>query len=252
MKRKLLLSLALAFGATTLTMAQSKSTGDMTFVTGLTANLTLNNTTSEATLVLSGPTDRWFAYKLGSFTAAMSSGVDGVYWDGTTLKDANGGNLNQDATQNWTVLTNTVAGATRTITAKRAFSTGDANDYTIVYANTNIDIAGAFADSSGDYVLSGHGGNRAKFVDVTFTTLGLDGHEIKDFVVYPNPTKNSFSIQTQEELSSIIVYNNIGNVVGTIKPSTGSYDISFLSNGVYFIEIQAISGKKSYEKIVKE
>jgi hypothetical protein len=252
MKRKLLLSLALAFGATTLTMAQSKSTGDRTFVTGLTANLTLNNTTSEATLVLSGPTDRWFAFKLGSFTAAMSSGVDGVYWDGTTLKDANGGNLNEDATQNWTVLTNIVAGATRTITAKRAFSTGDASDYTIVYANANIDIAGAFADSAGDYVLASHGGNRAKFVDATFTVLGLDGKEIKDFVVHPNPTKNSFSIQTQEELSSIIVYNNIGKVVGTIKPSTGSYDISFLSNGIYFLEIQAISGKKSYEKIVKK
>ena len=255
MKRKLLLSLALAFGATTLTMAQSKSTGDRTFVTGLTANLTLNNNLSEATLVLSGPTDRWFAFKLGSFTAAMSSGVDGVYWNGTTLKDANGANLNEDATQNWLILTNTVSGATRTITAKRAFSTGDASDYPIVYANADIDIAGAFADSSGDYVLSGHGSNRAKFVNTTFTTLGAEDFSLNSSVIFPNPSNGEFSISAKTILNKVNIYSQTGALVKTIEVMNNSDEaevkVNGLTSGIYFIELLNDS-EKSWKKIIVE
>jgi hypothetical protein len=257
MRRKLLLSLALAFGATTLTMAQSKSTGVINLTSNMTANFTLNNTTSKVTLVLTGPSDRWFALGLDVVQFFnMSSGDVVVY--STSLTDRNfvgtQGAPADDASQDWTTVSNNENTTTgiRTLTLERALTNSDTNDFQLPYASTNsINLAWA-RSSTATTILANHGGANRGFATGTFTTLGLDGHEIKDFVVYPNPTKNSFSIQTQEELSSIIVYNNFGKVLGTIKPLTDSYDISFLSNGVYFLEIQAISGKKSYEKIVKE
>lgn len=45
--------------------AQSKSTGNILLNSSYTANFTLNNTTSKVTLVLTGPSDRWFALGLG-------------------------------------------------------------------------------------------------------------------------------------------------------------------------------------------
>ena len=119
MKKITLLSLLML---SSLGFAQTKSTGLKTFVTGLTANLTLDNSTSTITLTLNGPSDRWIAFKLGSFTTAMSNGIDGVYYNGTTLVDGNGGELDTDTTQNWSVSSNTVNAGVRTIVATRMSS----------------------------------------------------------------------------------------------------------------------------------
>ena len=260
MKRKLLLTLALV--TTILAMGQSKSTGVIALNNGvpITANFTLNNTTSQVTLILTGPSDRWFGLGIGIVqgfgmgagdvlvftTNTTPNNLTDRYFDGTVqpLQD----------TQDWTTVSNIVSGSTRTLTLTRALTNSDSNDFQFPYATTNsITIGGVRGSSANNMTVAPHGGSAsAGFATGTFTTLGLDGQEIKDFVVYPNPTKDSFSIQTQEELSSVIVYNNVGKVVGNLKPTTGSYDISFLSTGIYFIEMQALSGKKSYEKMVKE
>jgi hypothetical protein len=251
MKRKLLLTLALV--TTILAMGQSKSTGDKTFVTGLTANLTLNNTTSVATLVLSGPTDRWFAFKLGSFTTAMSAGVDGVYWNGTTLVDGNGGQLTTDATQNWTVTGNTVDGSTRTITATRPFNTGDANDYTIVYSSANIDIAGAYGENSGDFVLAYHGfNNKSKSVDTTFTTLGVEDFSLNASSIYPNPSDGNFTIIAKTNLSKVDVYTITGTFVKSFEVESSEnkeINVSGLQSGVYLLELQNKT-EKSWKKVI--
>ena len=65
MKKKI--TLLFVFVATLLN-AQQKSTGNVTLGTDMTANLSLNNATSLATLTLSGPNDRWFSLQFGSFT----------------------------------------------------------------------------------------------------------------------------------------------------------------------------------------
>ena len=254
-KITLLLVLITGFG-----FSQVKSTGMLTFVSGLTAELSLNNSNSTATLTLIGPSDRWIAYKLGSFTTAMSSTPDGVYWDGTTLVDGGGGQLNADAggaaSNNWTVVSNTtnVSGTIRTIVATRAFNTGDASDFVINFANTNIDVSAAYGPTANSYVREYHGSNREKFIDTPLTTLGTEDFSLKASSVYPNPTKGLFTIDTKTALSEINIYSHVGQFVKSIKVEntlSTTIDVADLQTGVYLLELKNDTDK-SWKKIVIE
>lgn len=236
--------------------AQQKSTGTLTFVTGLQANLTLNSATSTATIVLSGPSDRWFACKFGSFTTGMQATNDVVYYNGTTLVDATqtGGGPTNDATQNWTVTGNTVSGSTRTITATRAFSTGDSNDFTFVFANTTIDMAASHGPTAGSYALEYHGGNRNKFIDTPInSTLGVEKYSLDNAQVYPNPSKGDFTVKSEIYFSKVNVYTQTGAFVRTVEVENNEdnveINISGLSTGVYLLEI-VNDTQKSWKKVV--
>ena len=86
MKNILLLPfLAVSF----LGISQQKTTGDVALSpsNGITANFTLDNTTSKVTLVLKGPSDRWFGLGIGvSAGFSMDSGDAVVYSADTTPK----------------------------------------------------------------------------------------------------------------------------------------------------------------------
>ena len=152
MKKITLLAILIISSAS---FAQQKSTGNVALTTNMTVNLTLNNTTSKATLTLTGPSDRWFALQFGSFAVGdgMAAGEDLVYANATTIVDAShngvGSAPSTDAAQNWTVTSNTVTSGIRTIIAERNLSTGDANDYTFNYANSSIDFVWARRSSAG-------------------------------------------------------------------------------------------------------
>ncbi len=235
--------------------AQQKTTGQLNFVPGLTAELNLNNNTSIVTLVISGPADRWFGFKLGSFTTAMSTGVDGVYYNGTGLTDGNGGTLTTDATQNWTLVSNNVIGSTRTITATRPFNTGDVNDFTINFANTDIDVAAAHGDSSNDYTIAYHGVNKSKFLDAPLSTLGIEDFSLKASTLYPNPSTGNFTIVTKTVLNTIDVYNIYGVFIKTIRVDNTSENVEFtiseLPVGVYLLELKNET-EKTWKKVIIE
>ena len=253
MKKKITL---LFIFATTFLNAQQKTTGQLTFVPGLTAELSLNDGTSTATLVLSGPLDRWFGFKLGSFTTAMSAGVDGVYYNGTDLVDGNGGTLTTDATQNWTLVSNNVLGVTRTITATRLFNTGDTNDFTINFVNNDIDVAAAHGDTANSFGIAYHGfNNKAKFLDVPLSVLGLEDFSLKASTLYPNPSTGNFTISTKTYLNTVDVYNIHGAFIKTYKVDNTSENVEFtisgLPTGVYLLELKNDTDK-TWKKVIIE
>lgn len=251
---KKIITLLFVFVATLLS-AQQKSTGQLTFVPGLTAELNLNDGTSIATLVISGPSDRWFGFKLGSFTTAMSGGVDGVYYNGTGLTDGNGGTLTTDVTQNWNLISNNVVGSTRTITATRVFNTGDANDFTINFANTDIDVAAAHGDNPNDFTIAYHGVNKSKFIDTPLSLLGIEDFSLKASTLYPNPSTGNFTIATKTYLNSVDVYNINGAFVKTFKVDDTSENVEFnitgLPTGVYLLELKNETDK-TWKKVIIE
>ncbi|MHA3789829.1 Ig-like domain-containing protein [Flavobacterium hauense] len=161
--KKLLLFTTLLMGAAGM-HAQSKATAVVNLSTGMTAKLELNNATSTATLTFTGPSDRWFALQIGSFTnsGGMQEGTDVVYWNGTTLVDGNQNGLgaapSADATNDWSS-TNSVSGTTRTVIATRAFNTGSSDDFTFVYTDVNVDFAWAKGSTATNSLIT-HGNNR--------------------------------------------------------------------------------------------
>ena len=111
--------------------SQSKSTGDISLGSNFTANFTLNNDTSKVTLVLSGPSDRWFGLGLGVQSGfGMQDGDVLVYT--TALSDRNYVGYAAPATdssQNWSTVSNTVATGVRTLTLERDLTNSDSNDF---------------------------------------------------------------------------------------------------------------------------
>jgi Secretion system C-terminal sorting domain len=259
LKTTLLLTL-LSLGA----FAQSKSTGNVTLSTNMSANLTLNNTTSTVTLSLTGPNDRWFALQFGSFATTppgdgMADGQDLVYWNNVTLVDAvhNGVAVapTNDPTNNWTLVSNTnnspVAGQ-RTVVFTRAFNTGDANDYVFNYANSDIDFAWARSGSANSYSLANHGGNRG-YVGNVATTLSLDKFSLNNAQVYPNPSNGDFNIKSETIITKVNVYTQTGAFVKTVEvennADNAAINIKGLSTGVYLIEL-VNDTEKSWKKII--
>ena len=250
--------------------AQQKTTGTVALSNGvpITANFTLNNTTSQVTLVLTGPADRWFGLGFGSQVMA-GFGMNGtenagqadllVFTTSTTpnLTDRwfNGvGNPPLD-TQNWTS-SNTVSGGTRTITLTRALTTSDSNDLQMPYATTNSISIGGVRASSATFTVGSHGGSiSAGYANLTFTTLGVEDFSLKASQVYPNPSNGNFTVKTKTSLEKINIYSQTGAFIKTVNINLGSdtaeVDIANLQTGVYLIELVNAT-EKSWKKVIVE
>lgn len=235
--------------------SQSKSTGIINLTSNMTANLTLNNTTSKVTLILTGPSDRWFALGLNVAPGfSMSSGDVLVYT--TSLTDRNYVGFAApatDATQSWTTLSNTTASGIRTLTLERALTNSDANDFQFPYASTTTITLAWAKSSSASTTLANHGSGNRGFASGTFTTLAAEDFSLNATSVFPNPTSGTFNVKTKTNLTNINVYNQTGALVKTIdvdaSADTIEVKIDGLETGVYLLELKNES-EKTWKRIV--
>ncbi|WP_395049179.1 T9SS type A sorting domain-containing protein [Flavobacterium sp.] len=237
--------------------SQQKSTGDVFFLAKLTANLTLDNSNSTATLVIKGPSDRWFAITFGSFAdpGAMDAGNDIVYFNGTTLRDAthNGQGVppSNDAINNWTVTSNTVLSGIRTLIATRPF-VAEATDYTFNYSDTSISLAGAHGNTASN-TLANHFANRFNAGSVALSSLGVDDYSLNATQIYPNPSKGEFMVKTKSNLEKINIYSQTGAFIKAYEVNNSNDSVEVKINGmqagVYLIEL-VNEKEKTWKKIV--
>jgi hypothetical protein len=82
------------------------------------------------------------------------------------------------------------------------------------------------------------------------STLSTNQFSQADFTVYPNPTQNVWNIKTSVNISSVKVYNLLGNLVLDQKVDANEAVISSegLATGVYFVKIE---NEANYFKTVK-
>jgi hypothetical protein len=245
--------------------AQTKSTGDVDFGGGVIAKLDLDAGSSEVTLTLTGPSDRWFAIGYGNFTGAgMAAGNDLVYWNNTTLVEADfngtGAPAMTDVTNNWTqvsVTPNATSGNT-TLVFKRAFNTGDATDYVFNFADADIDLVWGKRGSAG-YVLGSHGnaaaGNRGLKLDIPLSaTLGTPDFTLNATTVAPVPAKDMVTLKTTTSLEKINIYSQTGALIKTqVVNSLDATEVQVkdLATGIYLLEL--VNPKdNAWKKIVIE
>jgi hypothetical protein len=70
-------------------------------------------------------------------------------------------------------------------------------------------------------------------------TLGVDDLNAVGFTSYPNPVKNVLNVQANEEITSAVVYNFLGQEVYdvTINALSGTIDMSRFAGGAYFVKV---------------
>ncbi len=230
-----LLSISFGFG-------QSWTTGTVTLDSGFTVKFDVDSSTSLVTMTLIGSSNVWLGVAPGVSAGNMmgNAGDDVVVYNSIGLQDRNmpagNGQPNLDASQDWTVMTNTTSLGVRTIVATRAINTGDANDYVFPTANGPIPIV--WAKGGGltfGYRTGGRGGTVANL------TLGVDRFVLTDFSVSPNPSAANFTITlpTKSNTAKVEVYNMLGKQILTkqLEEKQTNIEASQWNSGMYLIKV---------------
>ena len=238
MKKIILLTLFLSSMSVS---AQTYSTGVITLTSGYTVKFDTNATTVTMTLV--GSSSSWLGLGFGMTTMRQTG--DGVIVSGTTptLTDRNftgsQSTPNTDGTQNWTTVSNTVAGTVRTIVATRPLSTGDVAGLDHVFTNTATPINLIWARGS-NLSLGSHS-TRGSGVTGNFT-LSTDSFSMAGLKLYPNPADEIFAIELPNNIEkiSVKIFDILGKEVMQKEITTleNTINTSDLSSGNYLVKVQ--------------
>ena len=95
-------------------------------------------------------------------------------------------------------------------------------------------------------------GDQAVYYSETLSIL--DENEFSSVKLYPNPTHNKFSVNTDVSIDQIKIYNLTGQIVLRFEREAlnSTYDISSLSSGLYFVKIISSKGNKTVRKLIKQ
>ncbi|MFT6138242.1 MAG: hypothetical protein ACJA0U_001884 [Salibacteraceae bacterium] len=87
---------------------------------------------------------------------------------------------------------------------------------------------------------------------VAITIVGIDENEFyTSFLIYPNPTKSILNIDPEVNIETIVIMDVMGKTIKTIVTPNNTIDVSFLTKGIYFLQIQTDTILKS-RKFIKE
>ncbi|MCE3076620.1 T9SS type A sorting domain-containing protein [Chryseobacterium gwangjuense] len=223
--------------------------------TGMTVKIDTTPTT--VTLTVTGDSNSMLGIGFGS--SGMANGADGFVYNSLSTTNTNidytfsgvGITPTADASQDWTVGTNSVSGSTRTIVATRTL-TGGTGDFAISNSNSTINIF--YSRRDGTTALGYHGSNRDYATLPRTATLATNDLvlENKKIVLYPNPAKEMVSFKNADKIKSIDIYESTGRKVKSVKLEGDNISVFDLRAGSYYFEITHKDGTLSYEKLIKE
>ena len=233
--------------------AQSFSTGTQTLSSGLTTSINIDNDTGTTTLILAGPSNKWFGIGFGN---SNMNGTDIFMTNGSSIRDAystSNGQPQADSSPesgDWTLVSNTVSSSTRTIVATRANDTGNSNDHTFSASAGSLTVIWAIGASS--QYSSGHSNRSAITLSVS---LGISENNLLNFEMYPNPVSDLLNIQlpTGTEKAEVGVFDYTGRLVSskTISSNDTAIDVQQISKGIYMIRLAA-NNKIGVQRFIKK
>ena len=231
--------------------AQSFSTGTQTLSDGFTTSINIDNDTGTTTLMLAGPSNKWFGIGFGN---SNMNGTDILMTNGSsTLRDAystSNGTPQAEASQDWTLEVNSVVNGTRTIVASRANNTGDSNDYVFSASAGSLSVIYAVGSST---TYGYHGNSRS--ATVLSVSLGISENNLLNFEMYPNPVSDALNIQlpTGTEKAEVSVFDYTGRLVSSkiISSNDTAIDVQKISKGIYMIRVAA-NNKIGVQRFIKK
>ena len=84
--------------------------------------------------------------------------------------------------------------------------------------------------------------------------LGVKGFDAASFSYYPNPVKNVLNISYSSDITSVAVFNLLGQqvIAKDVNSTTGTIDMSNLADGAYIVNVTAGSHVKTIKVIKKQ
>ncbi len=230
--------------------AQSFSTGTQTLSSGLTTSINIDNDTGTTTLMLAGPSNKWFGIGFGN---SNMNGTDILMTNGSsTLRDAystSNGEPLAEASQDWTLEVNSVVNGTRTIVASRANNTGDSNDYVFNASAGSLTVIWAVGSSTTYAYHSTRG------VTALSVSLGVYENNLLSFEMYPNPVSDLLNIKlpTGTDKAEVSVFDYTGRLVSSkiISSNDTAIDVQKISKGIYMIRVDA-NNKIGVQRFIKK
>jgi hypothetical protein len=74
-----------------------------------------------------------------------------------------------------------------------------------------------------------------------------------NLIIFPNPSQNSLTVSWElEKISSVEIYDLLGNLIKTETENFSKIDISTISSGNYFVKINSIKGKTENRFLSKQ
>lgn len=233
-------------------LAQSYSTGTVVLFGDYSGKIDVTATT--VTLQLVGPSTSWLG--MGFDAVSMDDiGKDVVIFDGVNMTDRtyNGVGIIPplDATQNWSVSSNTVVAGVRTVVATRARNTGDVNDYVFPLSAQSLNIL--FARRVGSTAIGYHGLGNCGATVVDFT-LGIKSFDAENFKIYPNPATTFINMQLPANTAEakITIYSVLGKKVkeAIIDSENSTIDLMGLNAGLYLMTIKTANGEGTESLVI--
>jgi hypothetical protein len=252
----------LGFLFSTLTFAQTYTTGTMVLLTGddVEYSAKIDITNSLVTLTLNGPDGRFLGFGFG--VQSMTAGGDVViFLDDTetpehtfALTDRTflgiGVPPELDANQDWTLVSNNLNAGQRTVVATRALDTGHDGDYVFSTSDTSINFVFSVGYS---YDLTYHGNNKG--ISMQSITLSQDEFAINDFRIVPNPASSKFalSLPNADNNAKLEVFDVLGKKLLTknLNKMTSTIDVSKWNSGVYLIRVITDNGTQT-KRFIKQ
>lgn len=83
---------------------------------------------------------------------------------------------------------------------------------------------------------------------------GTDTFDIKNLLVYPNPSSDIVNIEANETIANVVVYNLLGQEVirQNVNAANGKVNIASLPQATYVMQIQTEGGASATLKVVKK
>ena len=85
------------------------------------------------------------------------------------------------------------------------------------------------------------------------SSLGNNSFDAANFSYYPNPIKNTLNLSYNKEISSVEVFNILGQKIisNSIKSNNAQIDMSNLTKGAYMVKVISNDQVKTI-KVIKE
>ena len=125
-------------------------------------------------------------------------------------------------------------------------------DYSAAWAQWNFPIDNFSMD--GVYTVTAQfGGNSYQTIFGVNTNLGVEGLNVSELSIYPNPTSDILNIEGNLKIEKVVIYDLLGRNILEISPMVEKtqIDMNGLKAGVYLASITS-EGKRIVRKIVKE